>query len=367
MLYWMLQHFGALHLRIESAAAGDSRVFLTARIGAAALTAFLLALLAGPTAIRWLQRRFRERISSASATLNELHAGKKGTPTMGGLFVMGSVAASTVLWADLTNSCIQIGLLVTVAMTALGAADDWIKQTTTRHGLSAQQKLAVQFLIASPAAIWLYFEYQSLPHGTDLVWPVGGFAVPLSLGFIGWAAFVMVGTSNAVNLTDGLDGLAAGCTILTGAAFVGLTYLCGHSRLSAYLEIPHIVGAGEAAILVAALVGAMLGFLWFNCHPAQVFLGDAGSLPIGGILAISALVCRQEILLAVIGGVFVIETLSVIIQVGCYRMTGKRVIRCSPLHNHFVFRGDHEIKIVTRFWIVSALLAIAGLASLKIR
>ncbi|MCA9057143.1 MAG: phospho-N-acetylmuramoyl-pentapeptide-transferase, partial [Planctomycetaceae bacterium] len=305
-------------------------------------------------------------VASASATLNQLHSAKAGTPTMGGLFVMLSVCLSTALWADLTNAYVRIGLLTTIAMTALGAADDWIKQSTTRLGLTARQKLAVQLLIASPAAVWLYLQNYSLPLGTDLVWPIGGVAIPLGLLFIGWAAFVIVGTSNAVNLTDGLDGLASGCTILTGSAFVGLTYLSGHAELAKYLSIPHIVGAGEAAILIGALVGAMLGFLWFNCYPAQVFLGDAGSLPIGGILAISALVCRQELLLAVIGGVFVIETVSVILQVSVYRLTGRRLIRCSPLHNHFVFRGDHEIKIVTRFWIGSALLAIAGLASLKI-
>ena len=185
--------------------------------------------------------------------------------------------------------------------------------------------------------------------------------------FIIWAAFVIVGSSNGVNLTDGLDGLAAGCLIFAGSAFAVLTYLSGHRIMAEYLTIAHMTGAGELGILFGALVGAMLGFLWFNCHPAQVFMGDSGSLPTGALLGYGALVTRQEILLLIVGGVFVIETLSVILQVGYFKLTGKRILACSPLHNHYVLRGEPETRIVTRFWICAALLAMTAVASLKIR
>ncbi len=367
MFLWLIQHFGLLLEHVEHHTTGDTRVFLTARTGAGTLTAFLLTLLAGPAAIRRLQARFRERIASDSETLNKLHANKNATPTMGGLFVMASVVLTTVVWSDLSSRYVQTGLFVIVSLTVLGAWDDWIKLSTNRKGLTVRQKLSVQLVVAVVAGGTLYFENRSQSAGTDLVWPFGNIAVALGPVFVLWAALVVVATSNAVNLTDGLDGLATGCTILTGSAFTAVSYLCGHKVFAEYLTIPHIVGSGELAVMIGALVGAMLGFLWFNCYPAQVFLGDAGSLPIGGLLAVAALVTRQELLLVVVGGVFVVETLSVILQVGWFRLTGNRLIRCSPLHNHFVFRGDHEVKIVTRFWIASALLAIAGLASLTLR
>jgi phospho-N-acetylmuramoyl-pentapeptide-transferase len=299
--------------------------------------------------------------------LNQLHAGKQNTPTMGGLFIMAAVTIASLLWADLGNRYVQIGVFVAISFTALGAMDDWIKLSTEKRGLTPRQKLFVQTLLALVAASWLYVEQHSKPHGVDLIWPIGRTSVALGIALIPWGAFVIVGASNGVNLTDGLDGLAAGCTVLAGAAFVALTYLAGHHALAEYLSIPYMPGAGELSIVIGALVGAMLGFLWFNCYPAQVFMGDAGSLPVGALLALAALVTRQEVLLAIIGGVFVIETLSVIFQLSWRRLTGKRLIACSPLHNHFVFRGHHEIKIVTRFWIGSALLAILGMVSLKIQ
>jgi phospho-N-acetylmuramoyl-pentapeptide-transferase len=197
--------------------------------------------------------------------------------------------------------------------------------------------------------------------------PLVGHGIWLGGAFLIWSTVVLVGTSNAVNLTDGLDGLAGGCSVFAGSAFVALTYLAGHKTMAEYLGVPFIHGCGELSVVIGAMVGAMLGFLWFNCYPAQVFMGDTGSLPIGALLALAALVSRQEILLLIIGGVFVIETLSVMAQVGWYRLTGKRIIACSPLHNHYLFRGQHEIKIVVRFWIGSAVLAIIGVASLKIR
>jgi phospho-N-acetylmuramoyl-pentapeptide-transferase len=204
--------------------------------------------------------------------------------------------------------------------------------------------------------------------GLDFVWPIGNTAL-WSFGgaFALWSLVVIVGSSNAVNLTDGLDGLASGCTVFAGSAFVALTYLAGHKVMADYLSIPYMAGCGELSVLMGAMVGAMLGFLWFNCYPAQVFMGDTGSLPIGALLGYAALATRQEVLLLIVGGIFVIETLSVIMQVGWFRLTGNRLIACSPLHNHYLFAGQHEIKIVVRFWIGSALLALIAVASLKIR
>ncbi|QDU36465.1 Phospho-N-acetylmuramoyl-pentapeptide-transferase MraY [Maioricimonas rarisocia] len=366
MLVWLLHHFAPLAERMEQAAAGDSRVFLTARTALAAMTSFIAALVFGPPAIRWLQARFRERIDSASEKLNELHADKQQTPTMGGLFIVASIVTAVLLWGDLTSTYIQIGLFVTVTFGALGAADDWIKLRTTRRGLTVKQKLAAQIGLALVAGVWLYSEQMTKPGGLDLVWPFGNYGVTLGAGFAAWAVFVLVGSSNGVNLTDGLDGLASGCMVFAGASFVGITYLAGHALMADYLSIPWIAGSGELAIVMGALVGSMLGFLWFNCYPAQVFMGDTGSLPLGALLGLAALVTRQEVLLIIVGGVFVIETLSVIAQVGCFKMTGQRLIACSPLHNHFLFKGQHEIKIVTRFWIGSALLALVAVASLKI-
>lgn len=367
MLLWLLDRFAPLLEQMEFYSTGDSRVFLTARIALASVTSFLISLLLGPFAIRWLKRRFTERIVSDSERLNELQADKNQTPTMGGIFIVASIVVALLMWGDLSNSFTLLSLFTVISFGTLGAIDDWTKFSTARNGLRGRQKLLVQSVLAAFTAVILYRELSHIPRGLELTWPIGGSSLFLGIAFIAWATFVMVGSSNAVNLTDGLDGLASGCTIMSGAAFAALAYLSGHKLLSEYLSIPYIPGSGEIAILLGALVGAMLGFLWFNCYPAQVFMGDAGSLAIGAVLALSALVTRQEVLLAVIGGIFVIETLSVIFQVGWFRMTGRRLIACSPLHNHFLFKGEHEIKIVVRFWIGAALLAIVGIASLKIR
>lgn len=367
MIPWLLQHLVPLAEQMEQHSAGDSRVYLTARIALAAVTSFIAAILLGPSAIAWLKQRFRERIDSASQKLNELHAHKQDTPTMGGLFIIAAIVIASVIWGDLTNSYLQISLFVAITFAALGAVDDWTKMQKKSRGLSARQKFLVQLFLGSIAAAWLYFQQRQLPQGLQLIWPIGQIGISLGFAFIPWCVFVLVGTSNGVNLTDGLDGLASGCTIFVGAAFVGLTYLAGHAVLAEYLSVPFIPGAGELSIVIGALVGAVMGFLWFNCYPAQVFMGDTGSLPIGALIAMAALVTRQEVVLVIAGGVFVIETLSVIAQVGWYRLTGSKLIACSPLHNHFLFQGQHEIKIVTRFWIGSALLAILGVASLKIQ
>ena len=342
-------------------------MFLTARIALAAFVSFVTAVLCGPFAIRWLKSRFRERIDSASARLNELHASKSNTPTMGGLFIVAAIVVAALCCADLSNRYVIQALLIVIGFGCLGAMDDWIKVSTHKRGLTARQKFAAQMVFALAVSSWLYIVQLSQPQGLELIFPIGRQGLFIGVGFIAWAAFVMVGSSNGVNLTDGLDGLASGCLVFAGLAFAALSYLSGHRVMAEYLSIPHMVGAGELGVLFAAMVGAMLGFLWYNCHPAEVFMGDTGSLPTGALLGYGALVTRQEVLLVIVGGVFVIETLSVIAQVASFRLTGKRVLACSPLHNHFVFRGQPETKIVVRFWIGSALLALLAVASLKIR
>lgn len=367
MLIWLLQHFSSFLERMELHATGDSVVFLTARVALASIISFLSAILLGPVAIRWLQARFKEEINSDSEKLNQLHADKKSTPTMGGLFVVGAIVIATLFCADLSNRYVQVGLFVTVSFALLGAVDDWIKLSTKQNGLRAKQKFAVQIILSLVAAGLLYGEHVNKQHGLELIWPIGNYAIPLGIGFIVWTTLIVTGSSNAVNLTDGLDGLASGCMIFAGSAFVALTYLAGHRIMADYLSIPFMPGCGELSVILGAMVGSMLGFLWFNCYPAQVFMGDTGALPLGAILGVAAIATRQEVLLAICGGIFVIETLSVIFQVGWFRLTGNRLIACSPLHNHYLFKGQHEIKIVIRFWIGSALLAIISLASLKIR
>ncbi|HEX6985742.1 MAG TPA: phospho-N-acetylmuramoyl-pentapeptide-transferase [Planctomycetaceae bacterium] len=367
MFLWLLRESGPLFDRVASATAGDSRVFLTARIAAATVTAFLAALLLGGPVIRWLGGRFRERVDSASERLNALHERKNATPTMGGLFVVAAVVASSTLWGDLTNGAVLLALAAAVAFCAIGAADDWIKLSTRKRGLTARQKLLGQTVVAAAVGLLLYGELARSPHGLELGLPIGSSAVWLGAAFPLWAVFVLVGSSNAVNLTDGLDGLAGGCAVLTAGAMAGLCYVAGHAVWAGYLGMPYVPQAGEVAVVLGALAGAMLGFLWFNCHPAQVFLGDAGSLPVGALLGFGALVSRQEVLLAVAGGVFVVETLSVIAQVGWFKLTGRRLIACSPLHNHFVLRGQHELKVVVRFWIGSAVCAAIAAALLKVR
>jgi phospho-N-acetylmuramoyl-pentapeptide-transferase len=367
MLIWLLHHFGPLLERIEPRAAGESRVFLTTRTALASVTAFLIALLLGPMAIAWLKTRFRERIASDSPRLNEIQAVKTATPTMGGLFILSAVLVAVLFWGDLSSRYVQLGLTASVGLGALGAVDDWIKLSSHRHGLSVRQKLFGQIVISLLVGWGLYEHHCLHPLGLEIVWPIGGASLFIGAGFVLWSVLVLVGSSNAVNLTDGLDGLAAGCMIFTGSAFVALTYLAGHKVMADYLHIPYFAGAGELAVVLGAMVGAVLGFLWFNCYPAEVFMGDTGSLPLGGLIGLAALVTRQEVLLVIIGGVFVLETLSVIVQVAWFRWTGTRLLACSPLHNHFLFRGQHEMKIVVRFWIGAALFAIVGVASLKIR
>ncbi len=366
MVVWLLQHVLPFFQQVESHTTGTSRIYTTFRIALAALTSFLLAVLLGPVAIRWLKSRFRERVSSASSELDRLHAGKNETPTMGGLFVVAATLFSVAIWGNLSNHYVQLSIFVILSFAMLGAFDDWTKLSTKTHGLSARTKFIFQWILALMAGATLYHHQSQLPLGTPIISPIGGWMIPIGIGFIVWTALVLVSTSNSVNLTDGLDGLAGGCTIFAGGAMIAFCYLAGHKVLAEYLAIPYMPRAGEMAVVVGALVGAMLGFLWYNSYPAAVFMGDTGSLPTGALLGLSAVVARQEILFILVAGVFVLETLSVMIQISTYRMTGRRILRCSPLHNHFVLSGHHEVKVVLRFWICAALAAVASLASLKI-
>ena len=367
MIVFLLQSFGPLLDSADALVSGDSRVFLAGRTVAAGVTAFCLALLLGPRAIAWLRRRFREEVKSASGTLDALHANKTGTPTMGGLFTVAATLLGGAVWGDLSNRFVQAGLLIVASFAALGAADDWVKLRTARRGLRAKEKLAMQFGLAALGAVLLQTALGEAGATTALVLPVGGLEIPTGLLFVPWAALVTTAGSNAVNLTDGLDGLAAGCAVVSGAAVTGLCYLAGHAVWAEHLAVPHVRGGGELAVLLSAATGGMLGFLWFNTHPAEVFMGDTGALSFGGLLAFAATAVRQEALLVLVAGVFVAEAVSVIGQVGCYRLWGFKPIACSPLHNHFVFRGHAEGRIVVRFWIGSAVCAAAAFASLNLR
>ena len=359
MLLWFIQH-------VAAASSLASLGKITARASLAASISFLLAVVLGPRSIAWLARHFREPLKSDSPEVRRLHQSKKATPTMGGLFMVAGLLGSLLLAGDLTNRYLLAALGVTGGLTLLGAIDDLVKLRTARRGISARDKLAGQVLIATVAALYLYFDHASLPDGLLLPPPLN--VIPSSLGiwFVPLAIVVIVGSSNAVNLTDGLDGLAGGCLGFAAAAMTLVVYAAGHSQWAAYLHIPHIAGCGELAVLAAGMIGAVVGFLWFNCHPAQVFMGDTGSLPLGGLLGFMAVVSRQELLLVLVGGVFVAEAASVILQVGWYKGRKRRIFLCAPLHHHFQFRGWSENKIVVRFWIAAALCALLGTACLRI-
>ncbi len=339
---------------------------ITPRAAIAAVTGFLLVLAFGPRWIAWLKVRFREPIKSASADVTRLHKAKQFTPTMGGIFIVTSLLSATLICGDLGNPYLWIAIALCLALAALGACDDLIKLTTTRRGLRARTKLIAQTAMSLAAVTAIYALHCQLDRGLELTVPVAGLHYELGWLFIPLGTLVLVGSSNAVNLADGLDGLAGGCLICATGAVALVVYAAGNSQWAMYLNIPHIAGAGEMVVIAAAMSGALLGFLWFNCHPASVFMGDTGSLPLGGLLGLLAVIARQELLLIAIGGVFVVEALSVIVQVGCYRWRKRRVLLCAPLHHHFQLKGWPEDKIVVRFWIAAALCAIVGLAGLKL-
>ena len=360
MLIWLLQTLPALLGQF------DGWQKITLRAGSAATVALLVALFFGGWIIRWLQAHFREPIVSDSVRLNELHKHKNSTPTMGGLFVVAAILIAGLLLGELTNGFLQVGLFLTAALAGLGMLDDLQKLRTGRRGVSARNKLLGQTVITLIASIMLFGVLREMPGALEFHLPLISITFHLGWMFIPLAMLVMIGSSNAVNLTDGLDGLAGGCLVFAITGMTLLAYVAGHANLAVYLHVTHIPGAGEIIILSGAMLGAVLGFLWFNCHPAQVFLGDTGSLPLGGLLGFVALVARQELLLIVIGGVFVAEAVSVLLQVGIFKWKKRRLFRCAPLHHHFQFLGWPESRIVVRFWITSALCTLLGLMLVKL-
>lgn len=337
--------------------------YITFRTGAATLTALFLAFVLGPPLIRALSRM---RVGQPIREIGPDHQAKAGTPTMGGLLILISLVTSVLLWSDLNNRFVWIVLGVTVAYGILGFVDDYRKVSLgSSDGLSGRWKLFWQWSVALAVGVALYLDPS---FDAELAVPFfKGFTPNLGMLYIPLAAFIIVGASNGVNLTDGLDGLAIGPVMIAAGAFTGLAYCSGHAGIAEYLGIKGVPGSGQLAIFCGALVGGGLGFLWFNTYPAQLFMGDVGALALGGALGTMAVVIRQEVLLVLIGGIFVVETLSVIIQVGWFKLTGRRVFLMAPIHHHFEKLGWPEQKIVVRFWIVSIVLALVALSSLKLR
>ena len=342
--------------------------YITFRAGAACLTSLVIAFVLGPKVIRWLRSVQRGgqpiRLDGPERHLIE----KKGTPTMGGVLMLLAMGSSVLLWGNLGNGYVWAALLVTYGYGAVGVADDFLKLSRRNtKGVSARGKLAAQLVIGLLAAAWISYLTRG-PLGTGLTIPVfKEVLIPFSYAFPLVGMVVMLGASNAVNLTDGLDGLAIVPTIIACAVFALIAYLVGNRVFADYLQLNPVPGVGELMVFLAALIGSGLGFLWFNAPPAAVFMGDTGSLALGGALGAVAVATKHEIVLAIVGGLFVVETVSVIVQVFWYRRTGKRVFLMAPLHHHFEKKGWAEPTIVIRFWIISMILALVGLATLKIR
>ena len=337
--------------------------YITFRTGAATLTALFLAFVLGPLLIRKLASL---RVGQPIREIGPAHQDKAGTPTMGGLLILLSLVVSVLLWSDLDNRMVWIVLGVTVGYGILGFVDDYRKVTQgSSAGLAGRWKMFWQTLIALAVAVAIYLDPS---FDKELAVPfIKDFNPNMGLLYIPIAVFIIVGASNAVNLTDGLDGLAIGPVMIAAGAFMGLAYCAGHAGISEYLGIKGVPGSGQLAIFCGALLGGGLGFLWFNTYPAQLFMGDVGALALGGALGTIAVVIRQEILLGLIGGIFVVEALSVMIQVLWFKLTGKRVFLMAPIHHHFEQLGWPEQQIVVRFWIVSIVLALVALSSLKLR
>jgi len=340
--------------------------YITLRGILSTLTALAISLLLGPAFIRRLVRKqVRQPIRELGP---ESHFSKAGTPTMGGTLILFSIVISTLLWADLDNRYVWTVLLVTLAFGVIGWVDDYRKMVLQDSaGLAGRWKYLFQSLVGLGAAIYLYATAQS-PAETELIVPFfKDIIIPLGLGYVVVTYFFIVGFSNAVNLTDGLDGLAIMPAVFIAAALGIFAYVTGHSVFSEYLAIPYIAGAGELTIFSGALAGAGLGFLWFNTYPAQVFMGDTGALAMGAALGLIAVIVRQELVFILMAGVFVMETVSVILQVASFKLTGRRIFRMAPIHHHFELKGWPEPRVIVRFWIISVILVLAGLATLKIR
>ncbi|MEQ9519623.1 MAG: phospho-N-acetylmuramoyl-pentapeptide-transferase [Parvibaculum sp.] len=342
--------------------------YITFRTGGATVTALLISFLFGPAVIRLLRSRQKQGQPIRSDGPEGHLLTKKGTPTMGGFLILLGLVPSVLLWADLSNGYVWIVLLVTLGFGAIGFADDYLKVSkVTPDGVPGRLKLVCEGLI-SAAAVYALLQIApndlstsvAIPFLKDVLIPLGGF-------FLVFGVFVIVGASNAVNLTDGLDGLAIVPVMIAAASFGFISYLVGNVVFSDYLQVHYVPGSGELAVFCGALLGAGLGFLWYNAPPASVFMGDTGSLALGGALGAMAVVAKHELVLVIIGGLFVLEAVSVIVQVASFKLTGKRVFRMAPLHHHFEKKGWAEATIVIRFWIISVVLALAGLATLKLR
>jgi phospho-N-acetylmuramoyl-pentapeptide-transferase len=337
--------------------------YISFRAGGAVATALIIGLLIGPKFIGWLRVR-QGKGQPIRDDGPQTHFKKIGTPTMGGLMILTSVTISMLLWMNLTNRFTWACLMVTLGFGAIGFLDDYDKVTKRSHrGISSRVRLALEFLIAGVAA-WIILD--GGPHNLYVPF-YNGPVLDLGPFYIFFAAFIITGFGNAVNLTDGLDGLATMPVVIASVAFLVITYLVGNVKFATYLGIPHVPGAGDVTILCSAIIGAGLAFLWFNAPPAAVFMGDTGSLALGGALGAIAVVAHHEIVLVIIGGLFVLETVSVILQVFFYKRTGRRIFKMAPIHHHFEQLGWSEPTVVIRFWIISFVLALAGLATLKLR
>ena len=360
MLLWLTEMLTALHTGF------GVFQFLTFRTILAVLTGLSISLLVGPYMIRQLSAR---QIGQAVRDDGpQTHFSKAGTPTMGGALIIIAIVAGTLLWGDLGNRFVWLAVAVTLAFGAIGWIDDYRKVVAQNpRGLPARWKYFWQSMVAIAVALLLFYTAES-PVETELIVPFfKTVAIDLGIFYLVTTYFVIVGTSNAVNLTDGLDGLAIMPTVMVAGALGLMAYLSGHVEFADYLQIPYVAGAGEMAIFCGAIVGAGLGFLWFNTYPAQVFMGDVGALALGAALGLVAVVVRQEIVLFIMGGLFVLETVSVIMQVASYRLTGRRVFRMAPIHHHFELKGWPEPRVIVRFWIIALVLVLIGLSTLKLR
>jgi len=361
MLLWLFQQLG------QDIRAFNVFNYLTLRAVLATLTALTISFIVGPAVIRKLTAlKIGQSVRSDGP---QTHLVKAGTPTMGGALILVSVAVTTLLWADLSNDYVWVALLTLLGFGVIGWIDDWRKVVEKNsRGLPSRWKYFWQSVIGLAVAVYLW-QTASLPAHTELIIPFLKYAtLTLSAaGFIALTYFVIVGSSNAVNLTDGLDGLAILPTVMVASALAIFAYVAGNAVFSKYLGIPFVPGAGELAIFCAAMAGAGLAFLWFNAYPAEVFMGDVGALALGAALGVVAVIVRQEIVLFIMCGVFVVETLSVMVQVASFKLTGKRVFRMAPIHHHYELKGWKENQVVVRFWIISMMLVLIGLSSLKLR
>ena len=360
MLLYLFEYLAKLHSGF------NVFQYLTLRAILSALTALVISFLVGPSMIRRLSNR--KIGQSVRKDGPESHYEKAGTPTMGGTLILVGIAVSTLLWADLENSYVWVALLVTMTYGIVGFIDDYKKvMLGNSDGLSARAKYFWQSVIALTAAIYL-FKTAQVPTETQFIVPFfKDVIIDMGWTYVVLTYFVIVGTSNAVNLTDGLDGLAILPTVMVAGALAIFAYLTGHVMFADYLAIPYIPKAGELVVFCAALVGAGLGFLWFNAYPAMVFMGDVGALALGAALGVVAVLVRQELVLVIMGGIFVMETVSVIMQVASFKLTGKRIFRMAPIHHHFELKGWPEPRVIVRFWIITFILVLVGLATLKLR